>query len=48
MFGIHDFLAFLPASLLTWLTPGPDTMYKYDRASVAGTRIGVCLYRFGS
>lgn len=41
MFGTHDFWAFLLASLLMWLTPGPDTMYILARSIVQGRRAGV-------
>ena len=33
MFETHHLWAFLAASVLLWLTPGPDTMYILARAS---------------
>src|SRR5262245_2449940 len=41
MFGIHDLGAFLAASFLLWLTPGPDTMYILGRSIGQGRRAGV-------
>lgn len=41
VFGTHDLWAFLVASLLLWLTPGPDTMYILARSVVQGRRAGV-------
>ena len=41
MFGTHDFWAFLAASFLLWLTPGPDTMYILARSIAQGRRAGV-------
>lgn len=35
--GIHDYWAFLLASFLLWITPGPDTMYILAR-SIAQSR----------
>ena len=41
MAGIHDLWAFLAASVLLWLTPGPDTMYILARSIAQGRRAGV-------
>jgi threonine/homoserine/homoserine lactone efflux protein len=41
MFGTHDLWAFLAASFLLWLTPGPDTMYILARSIAQGRRAGV-------
>jgi threonine/homoserine/homoserine lactone efflux protein len=41
MFGIHDLWAFLTASVLLWLTPGPHTMYILARSVTQGRRAGV-------
>lgn len=41
MVGTHDLWAFLAASFLLWLTPGPDTMYILTRSIVHGRRAGV-------
>jgi threonine/homoserine/homoserine lactone efflux protein len=41
MVGIHDLWAFLAASFLLWLTPGPDTMYILARSITQGRRAGV-------
>jgi threonine/homoserine/homoserine lactone efflux protein len=41
MTGIHDLWAFLAASFLLWLTPGPDTMYILARSIAQGRRAGV-------
>src|SRR5687767_10287820 len=41
MFGTHDLWAFLAASFLLWLTPGPDTMYILVRSVAQGRRAGV-------
>ena len=41
MAGIHDLWAFLAASFLLWLTPGPDTMYILARSVAQGRRGGV-------
>ena len=41
MFGTHDLWAFLAASVLLWLTPGPDTMYILARSVAQGRRAGV-------
>jgi threonine/homoserine/homoserine lactone efflux protein len=41
MFGTHDLWAFLAASVVLWLTPGPDTMYILARSIVLGRRAGV-------
>jgi len=41
MFGTHDFWAFLLASFLLWITPGPDTMYILARSVAQGRRAGV-------
>jgi len=39
--GTHDLWAFLVASFLVWLTPGPDTMYILARSIAQGRRAGV-------
>jgi threonine/homoserine/homoserine lactone efflux protein len=41
MLGTHDLWAFLAASFLLWLTPGPDTMYILARSIAQGRRAGV-------
>ena len=41
MFGTHDFSAFMLASFLLWITPGPDTMYILARGISQGRRAGV-------
>ena len=41
MLGTHDLPAFLLASFLLWLTPGPDTMYILARSIAQGVRAGV-------
>jgi len=41
MVGTHDLWAFLAASFLLWLTPGPDTMYILGRSIAQGRRAGV-------
>lgn len=41
MFGTHDFLTFLLASFLLWITPGPDTMFILARSIALGTRAGI-------
>ena len=41
MSGTHDLWAFLVASFLVWLTPGPDTMYILARSVAQGRRAGV-------
>ena len=41
MLGTHDLWAFLAASFLLWLTPGPDTMYILARSVTGGRRAGV-------
>jgi threonine/homoserine/homoserine lactone efflux protein len=41
MVGTHDLWAFLVASFLVWLTPGPDTMYILARSVAQGRRAGV-------
>lgn len=41
MLGTHDLWAFLTASFLLWLTPGPDTMYILARSIAQGRRAGV-------
>jgi threonine/homoserine/homoserine lactone efflux protein len=41
MSGIHDFPAFLLASFLLWITPGPDTMFILARSIALGNRAGV-------
>jgi threonine/homoserine/homoserine lactone efflux protein len=40
MFGTHDLPAFLVASFLLWMTPGPDTMYILARSISQGFRAG--------
>lgn len=41
MVGTHDLWAFVAASFLLWLTPGPDTMYILARSIAQGRRAGV-------
>jgi threonine/homoserine/homoserine lactone efflux protein len=41
MSGTHDLWVFLVASLLLWLTPGPDTMYILAQSIAQGCRSGV-------
>jgi threonine/homoserine/homoserine lactone efflux protein len=41
MLGTHDLWAFLAASFLLWLTPGPDTMYILARSIGQGRRAGM-------
>src|SRR5947209_4624879 len=41
MLGTHDLPAFLLASFLLWITPGPDTMYILARSISQGIRAGV-------
>jgi threonine/homoserine/homoserine lactone efflux protein len=41
MVGTHDLWAFLVASFLLWLTPGPDTMYILARSIAQGRRAGL-------
>jgi RhtB (resistance to homoserine/threonine) family protein len=41
MLGTHNLPAFLLASLLLWLTPGPDTMYILARSVSQGRRAGL-------
>jgi threonine/homoserine/homoserine lactone efflux protein len=41
MLGTHDLWAFLAASFLLWLTPGPDTMYILARSIAQGRHAGV-------
>jgi threonine/homoserine/homoserine lactone efflux protein len=41
MLGTHDLPAFLLASFLLWITPGPDTMYILARSIAQGVRAGV-------
>jgi threonine/homoserine/homoserine lactone efflux protein len=41
MLGTHDVPAFLLASFLLWITPGPDTMYILARSIAQGIRAGV-------
>ncbi len=41
MAGTRDLWAFLAASFLLWLTPGPDTMYILARSIARGRRAGV-------
>jgi threonine/homoserine/homoserine lactone efflux protein len=40
MLGTHDLPAFLLASFLLWITPGPDTMYILARSIAQGMRAG--------
>jgi threonine/homoserine/homoserine lactone efflux protein len=39
--GIHDYWAFLLASFLLWITPGPDTMYILARSIAQGRWAGI-------
>ncbi len=39
--GTHDLPAFMLASFLLWITPGPDTMYILARSIAQGMRAGV-------
>jgi threonine/homoserine/homoserine lactone efflux protein len=41
MLGTHDVPAFLIASFLLWITPGPDTMYILARSISQGMRAGL-------
>jgi threonine/homoserine/homoserine lactone efflux protein len=41
MLGTHDVWAFLLASFLLWITPGPDTMYILTRSIAQGRRAGI-------
>jgi threonine/homoserine/homoserine lactone efflux protein len=41
MTGTHDLPAFLVASFLLWITPGPDTMFILARSIAVGPRAGV-------
>ena len=41
MLGTHDLWAFLLASGLLWITPGPDNMYILARSIAQGRRAGV-------
>jgi threonine/homoserine/homoserine lactone efflux protein len=41
VFGIDDLWAFLLASFLLWITPGPDTMYILARSIAQGRRAGL-------
>src|SRR5437867_9894661 len=41
MLGTHDLPAFLLASFLLWITPGPDTMYILARSISQGIQAGV-------
>jgi threonine/homoserine/homoserine lactone efflux protein len=41
MIGTHDLWAFVVASFLLWLTPGPDTMYILARSVAQGRRAGL-------
>jgi threonine/homoserine/homoserine lactone efflux protein len=41
MTGTHDLPAFLVASFLLWITPGPDTMFILARSIAFGPRAGV-------
>jgi threonine/homoserine/homoserine lactone efflux protein len=45
MLGTHDVWAFFLASLVLWITPGPDNMYILARSVAQGRRAGV--YRQG-
>jgi threonine/homoserine/homoserine lactone efflux protein len=41
MLGTHDLWAFLLASFLLWITPGPDNMYILARSIAQGRRAGL-------
>ena len=41
MLGTHDLPAFMLASFLLWITPGPDTMYILAHSIAQGMRAGV-------
>jgi threonine/homoserine/homoserine lactone efflux protein len=41
MLGTHDLWAFLLASFLLWITPGPDNMYILARSIAQGRRAGI-------
>ena len=41
MLGTRDLPAFLLASFLLWITPGPDTMYILARSIAGGMRAGI-------
>jgi threonine/homoserine/homoserine lactone efflux protein len=41
MLGTHDLWAFLLASVLLWITPGPDNMYILARSIAQGRRAGI-------
>ena len=41
MLGTHDLWAFLLASVLLWITPGPDNMYILARSIAQGRRAGL-------
>jgi threonine/homoserine/homoserine lactone efflux protein len=41
MLGTHDLPAFMLASFLLWITPGPDTMYILARSIAQGMRAGI-------
>ena len=41
MLGTHDLWAFLLASFVLWITPGPDNMYILARSVAQGRRAGL-------
>ncbi|HET6368144.1 MAG TPA: LysE family transporter, partial [Pseudomonadales bacterium] len=41
MLGTHDLWAFLLASVLLWITPGPDNLYILARSIAQGRRAGI-------
>ncbi|PAU78853.1 LysE family translocator [Halomonas salipaludis] len=41
MLGVHDVWLFLSASILLWITPGPDTMYILARTVSQGCLVGM-------
>ena len=41
MVGTHDLWAFLLASVLLWITPGPDNLYILARSIAQGRRAGI-------
>jgi threonine/homoserine/homoserine lactone efflux protein len=41
MLGTHDLWAFLLASVLLWITPGPDNLYILARSIAQGRRAGL-------
>ena len=46
MLGTHDLWAFLLASFLLWITPGPDNMYILARSVVLNPKVAVFLLAF--